>query len=349
MKILVIGGTRFLGYHLVRRLLAEGQEVTLFNRGLTPDDFGSRVKRIRGDRTKPEEMKKVFRHFEFDAVIDFIAYNGQESEGAVEIFSGRTGHYIHISTGAVYIVTRNYPCPLREEDFDRELREKPAKPDPLWSYGLGKRECELVLRRAYEERAFPVTIFRLPIIIGERDYTLRAYSYFIRLKDGGPVLLPDAGLNVFTHVYQGDVVRTIATNLLNPQTFGKAYNLAMEEIISLRGFIELAAEIMGREVEIIDIPSRLLQAMPCGLSISPFSSRRAFVLSVDKARRDLGFKSTPLASWLEKTISWFFSEYRGPQPENYRWRSFEISLADLYSRKLEEMKRQFLEGEGKNG
>ena len=349
MKILVIGGTRFLGYHLVRRLLAEGHEVTLFNRGLTPDDFGSRVKRIRGDRTRPEEMKKALRHLEYDAVIDLIAYKGQESEEAVEIFSGRTGHYIHISTGAVYIVTRDYPCPLREEDFDRELREKPAKPDHLWSYGLGKRECELVLRRAYEERGFPATIFRLPIIIGERDYTLRAYSYFIRLKDGGPVLLPDAGLNVFTHVYQGDVVRTIASNLLNPQTFGEVYNLAMEEIISLRGFIEIAAEIMGRQLEIVDIPSKLLQALPCGLSISPFSSRRAFVLSVDKARRELGFKSTPLASWLEKTINWFFSEYSGSYPENYRWRSFEISLAGHYLQKMEEMKKQFAEGDVKNG
>lgn len=349
MKILVIGGTRFLGYHLVRKLLTQGHEITLFNRGLTPDDFGHAVKRLKGDRTRPEEMKAALKGLEFEAVIDLIAYKGEESQQAVDIFLGRIGHYIHISTGAVYIVTHDYPCPLREEDFDRAIMEKPKKPDNLWFYGLAKRECELALRQAYEDRGFPATIFRLPIVIGERDYTLRAYSYFIRIKDGGPLLMPDAGLNVFTHVYQGDVIETIASNLLNSRTFGQAYNLAMEEIISLRNFVQAAAEIMGRDIEMIDIPSRLLQSLPCGLSISPFSTRRPFVLSVDKAKRELNYRSTPFLFWLEKTINWFFSEYSGAFPDNYRWRSLEISLAQFFTLKMEEVKKQLVEREVKNG
>lgn len=349
MKILVIGGTRFLGYHLVRKLLAQGHEVTLFNRGLTPDDFGQAVKRLKGDRTRPEEMRATLMGLEFEAVIDLIAYRGEESRQAIDIFLGRTAHYIHISSGAVYIVTHNYPCPLREEDFDREIMEKPGKPNNLWFYGLNKRECELVLRQAYEEKSFPVTIFRLPVVIGERDYTLRAYSYFIRIKDTGPILMPDAGLNVFTLVYQGDVIETIAGNLLNSRTFGQAYNLAMEEIISLRSFVQAAAGIMGQDIEMIDIPSRILQSLPCGLSISPFSSRRPFVLSVDKARRELSYRSTPFICWLEKTINWFFSKYRGAHPDNYRWRSLEISLGNLFALKMEEVKKHLLEREDKDG
>ncbi len=338
-----------MGYHLVHKLLDQGHEITIFNRGLTPDDFGYRVRRLKGDRTRPEEMKEALKNLEFEAVIDMIAYRGEESQKAVEIFLDRTGHYIHISSGAVYIVTRNYPCPLQEEDFDREVIEEPKAPDNLWSYGLGKRECELVLRQAYQEKGFPATIFRLPIVIGERDYTLRAYSYFIRIRDGGPILMPDGGLNVFTYVYQGDVIETIANNLLNPRTFGQAYNLAMEEIISLRSFVQTVAQIMGREIEMIDIPSRLLQSLPCGLSISPFSSRRPFVLSVNKAKRELSYRSTSFIIWLEKTINWFFSSYSGMPPDNYRWRSLEISLANLFVLKVEEVRKQLLEQEVKNG
>lgn len=349
MKILVIGGTRFLGYHLVRKLLLQGHEITLFNRGLTPDDFGQAVKRLRGDRTRPEEMKAALKGQEFEVVIDLIAYKGKESQQAIEIFLGRTGHYIHISSGAVYLVTHNYPCPLREEHFDRKVMEQPKRPDNLWSYGLRKRECELVLRQAFQERGFPATILRLPIVMGERDYTLRAYSYFIRINDGGPILMPDAGLNVFTHVYQGDVIENIAHNLLNSRTFGQAYNLAMEEIISLRNFVQATAKVMGREIEMIDIPSWVLQSLPCGLSISPFSSRRPFILSIDKAKKEIGYRSTPFTCWLERTIKWFFSNYPGVYPDNYRWRSLEISLGTLFTLKMEEVKKQLLEQEVKNG
>lgn len=349
MRVLVIGGTRFLGYHLVQTLLDHGHEVTLFNRGLTPDDFGHRVKRIRGDRTNFEEMKTNLRHREFDVVVDMIAYKGKESEQAVELFSGKVGHYIHISTGAVYLVTKNYPCPLKEEDFDRELMEKPLRQENLWLYGLGKRECEEVLKKAFEEKKFPATIFRLPIVIGERDYTLRAYSYFLRLKDGGPIILPDGGLNVSTYVYQGDVIQTMARHLLDPRTFGQAYNLAMEEIISLRHFVQESARIIGQKPEIIDVPSFLIESLPCQLSISPFSGRRPFVLSIEKAKRDLNYRSTPFSFWLEKTIHWFLKDYKGPPPENYRWRSLEMAVAHYFRQKLEEIKKDLAKMEVANG
>ncbi len=349
MKVLVIGGTRFLGYHLVRELLKSGHKVTLFNRGKTPDDFGQAVERVRGDRTRRGELRRQFENREFDVVIDMIAYRREETEEAVETFSGRVGHFIHISTGSVYIVTRDYPCPLRESDFSREVISRPAGQDDWWVYGVNKRDCELVLREAFETTGFPATIFRLPIVIGERDYTLRAYSYFLRVADGGPVLLPDAGMNVFTHVYQADVIRTIARNLLNRKTFGEAYNLAMEEIVSLRGFVQETAAVLGKKVELVDIPGRFLESLPPGTSISPFSNRRPFVLAVNKAREDLEFRSTPFRDWLARTIDWFFTEYRGEPPANYRWRPLEVEIARKFKTRMAELKQECLSLEVKNG
>ena len=349
MRVLVIGGTKFLGYHLVRELLSQGHEVTLFNRGQTPDDFGSAVERIHGDRNEPHEFRARLKGLEFEVVVDMISYRGEDSRQAVNIFSGRVGHFIHISTAAVYIVTRDFPCPLRESDFDRAILPQPVSHDGLWLYGTNKRDCELVLREAYESRGFPVTIFRLPVVIGERDYTLRAYSYFLRLTDGGPLLLPDAGLNVSTHVYQGDVVKTVVGNLMNAKALGQAYNLAMEEILSLRAFVQEAARIIGKKAALIDIPSRFLEELPCGTSISPFSGRRPLVLAVDKARQDLNFRATPLAVWLKKTIEWFFSEYNGPPPENYRWRPLELNLAQRFGETMEKVKQEILSQEVKDG
>jgi nucleoside-diphosphate-sugar epimerase len=330
MKVLIIGGARFLGYHLVRRLLRDGHELTLFNRGLTPDDFGHAVGRVHGDRTDYEGFRKKLGGENFEAVVDMVAYKGEDSRSAVETFKGRTGHYVHISSGAVYFVTRDFPCPLREEDFDREVLPRPARRDGWWDYGAGKRQCEEVISAAVRDDGFPATILRLPIVQGERDYTLRAYSYFLRLADGRPVILPDGGLCPATYIYQDDVIRTIAGNLGNTNSIGQAYNLAQPEIVTLRALVLKAAAFMGLTPEIADIPSDVLKRAGLGTDFSPFSLRRPFVMASNKAERDLGFSATPFDTWMGKTVRWFREEYRGGVRDIYATRDKEVSLAEKY-------------------
>jgi len=338
MKILILGGTRFFGYHIAHRLLEDGHELTLFNRGVTADDFGGRVQRIHGDRNDRERFYKLLRNRPFDVVLDMIAYKAEDSQAAVRTFQGNTGHFIHISTGSVYIVTKDFPCPLREEDFNRDLFPMPEKADEMWLYGYHKRKCEEVLREAHEKHAFPVTILRLPIVIGERDYTLRAYSYFIRIEDGRPIILPDAGMNVFTHIYQGDIVKTVAMNLTNQKSLGQAYNLAMAEVMSVRSFVLKSAGFLGKKLEIVDVPCRVLEETGLGTSLSPFSTRRPFILSTEKAKRDLDFSSTPVDVWLGKTISWFMEQYKGGLPDNYKTRAKEVEFVGKYRQAVRSLK-----------
>lgn len=335
MKILIIGGTRFLGYHITRRLLADGHNVTLFNRGNTIDDFGGRVSRIHGDRCDSQAFSERLRGKRFDVVVDMIAFKAEESQVAVETFVGNVGHFIHISTAVVYIITQDFPCPLHEEDFERPLYPKPEADYGWWTYGFHKRECENVLREASEKQAFPATMFRLPIVMGERDYTLRAYSYFLRILDGKPLILPDGGLNVSTHIYQDDIARTISSNLLNPSSFGQAFNLAQAEILTLRAFVLKSSELLNRKVDIIEIPSAVLEKTGLGTSFSPFSMRRPFVLDTQKARRELNFSATPFDIWLEKTIRWFVEDYDGEPPEDYQSREIEVEIANRYKQAVE--------------
>ncbi|MFC2166227.1 NAD-dependent epimerase/dehydratase family protein, partial [Acidobacteriota bacterium] len=264
----------------------------------------------------------------------------EDSAAAVETFQGNVKHFIHISTAAVYVITKDFPSPTREEDFDRPLIHKPMKVKRIWDYGYDKRKCEEVLTEAYREQDFPISMFRLPIVMGERDYTLRAYSYFLRLQDGGPTILPDGGLNVFTHVYQDDIVRTIASNLMNEITFGEAYNLAQNEMMTLRAFVKEASEVMGNSVELVDIPSDLLEKASLGTLFSPLFHRRPFVLDVHKAEKDLGFTSTPIRSWIEKTILWFQSEYKGEPPEDYKKRHKELEFVDRYKNAIHDVLKE---------
>lgn len=335
MKILIIGGTRFFGYHLTRRFLDEGHEVTLFNRGQTSDDLGDKVYRIQGDRYDRNNFRSQLSGKTFDVVVDMIAFKARDSQDAVDLFKGRVGHFIHISTGAVYVVTRDFLSPLKEEDFSRPLYPRPKKDDGLWSYGYNKRQCEKVLEKAHNQHQFPVTMFRPPVVVGERDHTLRAYSYFIRLQDGHPLIVPDGGLNVSSYVYQGDIVNAIASNLHNSRALGQAYNLAMEEIISLREFIKEAARIIGKEVPLVDIPLDFLRNIPWGNSISPFSRRRPFILDVSKAKKDLDYSSTSFELWMKQTIRWFRKDYRGGPPSNYKFRKEETQLINKYQKAIQ--------------
>ncbi len=334
MKILVIGGTRFLGYHIVRKLLDDGQEVVLFNRGFSSHDLGQRVKLIRGDRHDYQGFFEKMHGKKFDVVVDMIAYRAEDSRAAIKAFQSSVGHFFHVSTAAVYVVTRDYPSPLREEDFDRALYPRPKKNSGWWEYGYHKRKCEEVLREAHQKQDFPVTMFRLPIVVGERDYTLRAYSYFIRLQDSRPLILPDGGMNAFTHVYQGDIAKTIASNLLNRTSFGQAYNLAQEEIVTLKDFVVKAAEILKKKVERVDIPSKVLENTPIGTSFSPFSMRRPFILQTQKAKKELNFSPTPFDVWMRKTVDWFVRDYRGDPPENYHLRDKEIEIIQKFKKAM---------------
>jgi len=335
MKILIIGGTHFLGYHITKRFLDDGHEIVLFNRGLTPQDFGSRVELIRGDRYDYQDFFKKLHGKKFDAVVDMIAFKAEDSQTAINTFQPHVRHFIHISTSAVYLVTKDYPTPLREEDFGRELYPRPEKNPEWWEYGYHKRKCEEVLRKAHEKTGFPVTMFRLPIVMGERDYTLRAYSYFVRIEDSRPLILPDGGLNAFTHVYQGDVVKTIASNLLNKNSFGHAYNLAQEEILTLKTFVMRAAEILQRKTEIVDIPAKVLENTSIKTLFSPLFMRRSFILQTLKAKNELNFSSTPFDDWLRKTIKWFVDKYEGDPPENYSLRDKEIEIIQKFKEAVE--------------
>ncbi len=326
MKVLLIGGTRFVGHELAWRLLAAGHQVTLFNRGTLPDRFGDRVARLRGDRKTPD-FERLLEGREFDAAVDFAAYDGSDGRRAAEILAGRVGHYVAISSGQVYLVREDCPKPARETDYDGPLLGDPGPgPDKWdWDYGIGKRALEDALARAWEASRFPATRLRIPMVDGPRDPSGRVDSYLWRMIDGRPILLPGGGAHPVRHVYSGSVVAAILSILRRPETFGQTYNLAQDETPSLQQWLELLAERLGATVRTIDVaPERVRAAGLDPLTLSPFSSRWMSFLDPSRAKAELGFRHEPLASYLDKIVAAFLAhppqepERSGEQRERER-------------------------------
>jgi nucleoside-diphosphate-sugar epimerase len=329
MHVLVIGGNRFVGWLLGWRLLAAGHQVTLLNRGTLPDPFGERVERLLGDRTTAD-LDRLLAGRSFGAVVDLAAYTGADGQRAAALLAGRTGHYVMVSTGQVYLVREGCPRPAREEHYDGPVMARPPTSADLadWQYGLGKRACEDALAEAWARARFPATRVRIPMVNGERDHLRRIEGYLWRLLDGGPLILPDGGTQHLRHVYGGEVARFLCEVLGRSATFGQAYNVAQQETPTLAELAGRLRELLGSRAEIVSVPSGRLRA--AGLDparVSPFSGRWMSFLDPARARRDLGFVHEPLELYLGKIVASFLAHPPPDRPEGYASREAERAAA----------------------
>lgn len=344
MHVLIIGGTRFVGYLLTFRLLAGRHRVTLFHRGTTRDPFGARVEHVLGDRTT-DDFERLLAGRTFDAVVDFAAFTGDDVTRAVQTLAGATGHYVFISTGQVYLVRgRGFASPERpakETDYDGPVMPRPSGSSGTeseiasWDYGVGKRAGEDALVRAFAERKFPATSIRIPMVNGPRDYYRRIDEYVLRLLDGGPILLPDGGDRPTRHVHADDVARAIAALLGEKKTFGEAYNLAQEETPTLRELVTMLAGQLGATPTFVSARSEEIQAS-LGVEprdFSPFSARWMSFLDPSKAKAQLGFRATPVPVALSQVVAAYLAQPPLDDPEGYVHRDAERAFAERRLRK----------------
>jgi 2'-hydroxyisoflavone reductase len=174
MKLLVLGGTVFLGRHVVEAALAAGCEVTLLNRGTRDVAFAGPVERLRGDR---DGDLGALRERHFDAVVDCSGYTPAQLQRTLDALGDRIAHYVFVSTISVYAQL----APGRSYD-----ETAPVTAD-MDGYGGAKARAEEVLQAALPGR---VTVVRPGLIVGPYDPTGRFTYWPLRLARGGTVLAP---------------------------------------------------------------------------------------------------------------------------------------------------------------
>ena len=330
MRSLIIGGTRNLGPSIVHALLQREYEVAVFNRGQTRDDLPEEVERLRGDRTNPEELKRVLTGREFDLVIDTTLYTGAEAEAAVELFKGRVGRYIFLSTGQVYLVRIGAERPFKEDDYAGPVMAEPPKSNVSeyenWRYGFDKRAAEDVFASAWAKDKFPFTSLRLPMVNSERDHYDRIYGYFLRIQDEGPILIPDEDGAPVRHVYGEDVVQAIMRLAESEKGKGCAYNIGQDETLSLTQFLELLAETMHCPLKIVRVPREELDREGLLPHCSPFSGKWMSSLENTRSKAELGMQYTAAGAYVKKLVS-YFQAVRPHTVEGYQQRAREVEFA----------------------
>ena len=333
MKILVIGGTRYMGRIMVQNLLDQGDEVTIFSRGNTQPEWWDQVGHIQGDRNDHDDFNAKLKGAPFDAVVDTQAYRWEDVESAIGTFEGSVGRYLFVSTGSVYLDGKLdffTHSPFKEDDvnWDTLNYTYPEGEDP---YGVGKRHCEKWLN---ENSRIPYTIVRIPAVMGWDDPTSRMWWWAQRALDGQGVIVPSEHRGPFRTLYSADGAANFIRALKSPNTANQTYHIAMQEVMTIERWADALWKAAGHESAMSFVPTKVIRKTLERYS-PPLSRALPYIHDLSKAERDFGFKTTPVEEWIETTVHW----YRDNQPENdsagYKCRGDEVALATRWAGSIE--------------
>jgi nucleoside-diphosphate-sugar epimerase len=344
MNVLVIGGTGFISGRLVTKLLERGHDVTVLNRGSTRLDAQTgAVRTLTADRTDGHSLRSAVAGLTFDAVFDMVAYRPEESQSAVDVFRGRADRFIHCSTISVYMVSSDVQCPITEDQDKGPLMDYfPRNPFGM-DYGINKRKCEEVLWSAHASGDIRVSILRPTFVCGPRDPAKRDWFWAERILDGGPILVPGSGDFSFQNVYIEDVASGFAAVLDSAVSVGRAYNVAAEEVFTLNEYLRLLSKLVGRDPEFVHVDQEVFDALPFSSSsegdVFPFNTRRPAIFSLERVKRDLDYRSTPVSEWLPRTVEWFRREFKH-HSNGYRRRQDEVEFAARWKSARQRLTRE---------
>lgn len=293
MRVLVVGGTNFMGPPTVRRLVERGHEVTVFHRGGTKARLPEGVRELLGDRRRLERHAEELRGVRPDVVLDMIAMNEGDARGVLEVFRGVAGRVVVASSADVY----------RAYDVVRGLASGPPDPVPLdegaplrerlYPYerpGAEDYEKILVERAVMGDGELSGTVLRLPMVYGPGDYMHRMHPYLKRMGDGRGVIPLEEGFAGWrwTTGYVEDVAQAIALAVADERAAGRVYNVGERDPLTQTAWVRRIGEAVGWRGEVAAVPH---EALPTpGLENANWD--QDLVTDTGRIRRELGFRET---------------------------------------------------------
>jgi nucleoside-diphosphate-sugar epimerase len=303
MKVLVIGGTLFIGRLLVEELVKGGHDVTVLHRK-PKHDFGKRVDNIMADRNDAEAMKDALSTRRFDVVFD-NAYDWERGttaaqvEATVRACGDRIVRYVFMSSVAAYGDGLNH----KESD--------PLAPDyHVDPYVRHKATTERLLFRMHSQTGLPVVTFRPPFVYGPNNPFYREQFFWDRLRAGRPVMIPGDGHRLMQFAYVNDVVQAMIRCMDEPKAAGEAFNIGDTKPLTQVEVVEKLAKIAGVEATLVRVPRDYIQQAGGNAMEEPYYFGEYFdlppiTMNIGKVTRVLKMKLTPYEAGLKDMYRWY--------------------------------------------
>ncbi|WP_071188490.1 NAD-dependent epimerase/dehydratase family protein [Trichormus sp. NMC-1] len=234
MRILIIGGTRFIGVYLTQLLLEVGHEVVLFNRGNSPAPTG--VGQIIGDRTDSSQLKAKLSSENFDVIFDNNGRELVDTQPLAEIFQGRVQHFVYMSSAGVYLKSDQMPH-IEGDAVDPKSRHK------------GKQETEAYLQQS----GIPFTSIRPTYIYGPKNYNELEGWFFDRIVRDRPIPIPGNGMHITQLGHVKDLAQAMTQVIGNEKAIQQIYNISGDRFVTFDGLARACAVAAGKSPDNVKI------------------------------------------------------------------------------------------------
>ncbi len=252
LKVLFIGGSGQISSACAQRAVDLGIDLHVLNRGRTsarPLPAGAR--RLEGDIRDPASARSAIGDREFDAVVDFVAFTPEHVQLDVDLFTGRTGQFVFISSASAY-----------QKPVGRlPIVESTPLRNPVWPYSQDKIACEELLVRAYREDGFPATIVRPSHTYDRTNVPFDGgWTAVERMRQGKEVVVHGDGTSLWTLTHHVDFAKAFVGLLGHPQAIGDSFHITSDEVLTWNQIHEILGAAAGAEPRIVHVPSDAILA-----------------------------------------------------------------------------------------
>ena len=257
MKALLIGGTGQISMAITKKLVADGWEVWLLNRGNRNSNIPEGVHCVVAGINDEAAVLQGIEGMYFDCVCEFIGFVPEQVERDWRLFAGRTGQYIYISSASAY------HKPVRSY----VISEGTTLANPYWKYSRDKIACEEFLMKKYREEGFPVTIVRPSHTYDERNVPVGvhgskgAWQVIRRMQEGKPVIIPGDGTSLWTVTFNRDFAVGYTGLMRNCHAIGEAFQITSDETLTWNQIHETIADALGTTLHPYHVSSSFLASV----------------------------------------------------------------------------------------
>jgi len=236
----------------VREAVARDVEVFVLNRGQSADrPLPAGVRELRADVRDAGSVRAAVDGLDFDSVVDFVAFAPGHVRADIDLFTGRTGQYVFISTASAY---QKPPSRL-------PITESTPLRNPYWQYSRDKIACEDLLVEQYRESGFPATIVRPSHTYDETKTVLHGdWTTLARMRAGRPVIVHGDGTSLWTVTHSSDFARAFVPLLGHPRTYGEAFHITSDDVLTWDQIARALAAALGVTARIVHVPSDVIAA-----------------------------------------------------------------------------------------
>ena len=251
-RVLFIGGSGVISSACSRVAVDSGIELFVLNRGRsTVRPLPPGVNMLRADIREPETVRPEIKDRDFDAVVDWVAFTPEQVRADIDLFRGRTGQYVFISSASAY-QTPPARMPVTEST---PLR------NPYWQYSRDKIACEDLLVAAYREDGFPATIVRPSHTYDETLVPFDGgWTVLGRMLAGKPVIVHGDGTSLWTLTHHDDFARAFVPLLAHPRTLGEAIHITSDDVLTWNQIAGSLAAALRVTPRLVHVPSDAIAA-----------------------------------------------------------------------------------------